>query len=82
MLGILVIASVNVINHAMLVSICIRKPVSRKRLVDKLAECSENIDEAKLSEVVLFEHINKCMFLHSLYCLGSNSLNSQHWGWC
>ena len=61
MLGILVIASVNVINHAMLVSICIRKPVSRKRLVDKLAECSENIDEAKLSEVVLFEHINKCV---------------------
>ena len=31
----------------------------RKRLADKLAkECSENIDEAKLTEIALFEHKN------------------------
>ena len=28
----------------------------RKRLVDKLVECNENIDEEKLSEIDLFEH--------------------------
>ena len=33
----------------------------RKRLVDKLVEeCNENIDEAKLTQIVLFEHKNKC----------------------
>ena len=31
-------------------------------MVDKLAEkCSENIDEAKLSEKTLFEHVNECV---------------------
>ena len=30
--------------------------------VDKLVkECSENIDEAKLSEIALFEHVNECV---------------------
>ena len=34
----------------------------RKKLVDKLVEeCGENIDEAKLTEIALFEHV-KCMF--------------------
>ena len=34
----------------------------RKRLVDKLVEeCSENIDEAKLTEIALFEHWNECV---------------------
>ena len=34
----------------------------RKRLVDKLVEeCSENIDEAKLTEVALFEHVDECV---------------------
>ena len=34
----------------------------RKRLVDKLLEeCSENIDEAKLTEIALFEHGNECV---------------------
>ena len=34
----------------------------RKRLVDKLAEeCTENIDETKLAEVALFEHVNECV---------------------
>ena len=33
----------------------------RKRLVDKLVEeCNENIYEAKLTEIALFEHKNKC----------------------
>ena len=34
----------------------------RKTLVDKLVEeCSEDTDEAKLSEVYLFEHITECV---------------------
>ena len=34
----------------------------RKRLVDKLVEeCSENIDEAKLTGIALFEHGNECV---------------------
>ena len=33
----------------------------RKTLVHKLVEeCTENIDEAKLSEIALFEHENEC----------------------
>ena len=55
----------------------------RKRLVDKLlGVCNENIDEAKLTEIALFEHKNECMLLHSFYCLGCNSINSQHWDQC
>ena len=35
---------------------------SRKRLADKLnEECTENIDEAKLAGVALFEHVNECV---------------------
>ena len=34
----------------------------RKRLVDKLTEeCTENIDETKLTGVALFEHVNECV---------------------
>ena len=34
----------------------------RKKLVDKLVEeCNENIDEAKLNEIALLEHKNKCV---------------------
>ena len=34
----------------------------RKRLVDKLVEeCTENIDEAKLTGIALFEHGNECV---------------------
>ena len=34
----------------------------RKRLVDKLVEeCGENIDEAKLAEIALCEHVNECI---------------------
>ena len=33
----------------------------RKWLGDKLVEeCSENIDEARLTEIALFEHVNEC----------------------
>ena len=34
----------------------------RKRLVDKLTEeCTEDIDEAKLTRIALFEHENECV---------------------
>ena len=34
----------------------------RKRLVDKLVEeCKENIDDAKLTEIALFERKDKCV---------------------
>ena len=40
----------------------------RKRLVDKLVEeCNENIDEAKLTEVGLFEHKNKCVCSYTVF---------------
>ena len=54
----------------------------RKRLVDKLVECNENIDEAKLTEIALFKHENECVCSCSFYCLGCNSINSQHWDRC
>ena len=52
-LGILVIVNWNVINHVML---NYENCKCRKSLVDKLVEeCNENIDEAKLTGVALFE---------------------------
>ena len=40
----------------------------RKRLVDKLVEeCNENIDEAKLTEVALFEHVNECICSYTVF---------------
>ena len=40
----------------------------RKRLVDKLVqECNENIEEAKLSEIALFEHKNECTCYYTLF---------------
>ena len=56
----------------------------RKQLVDKLVEeGGENIDEAKLTEIDLFEHVKwACMFLYNFYCLGCNSLNNLHWDRC
>ena len=40
----------------------------RKRLVDKLVEeCTENIDEAKLTEVALFEHVNECICSYTVF---------------
>ena len=42
----------------------------RKRLVDILVEeCNENIDEAKLTEIALFEHKNKCACYHAFIVL-------------
>ena len=39
----------------------------RKRLVDKLVEeCNENIDEAKLTEIGLFKHVNECLCSHTV----------------
>ena len=48
----------------------------RKRLVDKLVGCGENVDEAKLVGVTLFEHGNECLCFYSFYCLDCNSINS------
>ena len=40
----------------------------RKRLIDKLVEeCSENIDEAKLTEITLFEHKNGCVCYYPVF---------------
>ena len=40
----------------------------RKRLIDKLVEeCNENIDEAKLTEIALFEHENKCVRYYKVF---------------
>ena len=39
----------------------------RKRLVDRLVEeYAENIDEAKLTEVALFEHVNECVYSYTV----------------
>ena len=41
---------------------------SRKSLVDKLVEeFGENIDEAKLAEIVLFEHVNECICFYTFF---------------
>ena len=40
----------------------------RKRLVNKLVEeCNENINEAKLTEIALFEHKNKCVCSYTVF---------------
>ena len=40
----------------------------RKRLVDKLVEeCNENIDQAKLTKIALFEHKNKCVCSYTVF---------------
>ena len=56
----------------------------RKTLADKLVEeCTQSIDEAKLTEIALFEHGNECVCSYTFfYCLGCNSPNNLHWDWC
>ena len=40
----------------------------RKKLVDQLVEeCNENIDEAKLTEIALFEHKNECACYYTVF---------------
>ena len=40
----------------------------RKTLVDKLVEeCNENIDDAKLTEIALFEHKNECVCYYTVF---------------
>ena len=47
----------------------------RKKFLDKwVKECAENVEEAKMAEMALFEHRN--MFLHNLCCRGCNSLSN------
>ena len=40
----------------------------RKRLVDKLVEeCNENIEEAKLAEIALFEHVRESLCSYTVF---------------
>ena len=32
-----------------------------------MEECNENIDEAKLTEVALFEHVNECVCFYTFF---------------
>ena len=37
-------------------------------MVDKLIEeCGENIDEAKLTDIALFEHVNECLCFYAVF---------------
>ena len=47
----------------------------RKRLVDKLVdECSEKIDEAKLTKIALFDHENECVCSYTV-CIVSGVID-------
>ena len=62
MLGILVIVSVNggYLDY--------KNCKCRKKLVDKLVEeCSDNSDEAKLTEIALFEHKNESACYYTVF---------------
>ena len=57
-----------------------------KRLVDKLVEeCNENIDEAKLTEIALFEHKNECACYYTVFivlALIALAIINKHWDRC
>ena len=58
--AILVILSVNVINHVILVSLDYENCKCRKKLVDKLVEgYTENVEELKLAKITSAEDENK-----------------------
>ena len=69
---ILVIVSVNVMNHDVGEYLDYEKCKCKKKLVDKLVECSypeeytENTDEVKIVEMVLFEHGNECVCSYTI----------------
>ena len=58
----------------------------KKRLVDKLVEeCNENIDEAKLTEIALFEHKNECACYYTVFivlALIALAIINKHWDRC
>ena len=57
--GILVIVNMNVINHAILVSI-MKIVNTEKKLIDKLVdECTETVEEVKPAIITLAENENK-----------------------
>ena len=63
-LGILVIVSGNMICEYL----DYKSFKCKKRLVDKLlVECNENTDEAKLTEITLFEHKNECACYYKVF---------------
>ena len=52
----------------------------RKRLVDKLVEeCNENIDEAKLIGVALFEPGNECLCSYTICIVLGVIVINLHW---
>ena len=57
-----------------------------KKLVDKLVEeCNENIDEAKLTEIALFEHKNECACYYTVFivlALIALAIINKHWDRC
>ena len=67
--GIVVIVSVNVINHVILVNMYVNCKC-RKKVVDKLIEkCTENIDKAKIAGTALLERENECYVLSQFVLL-------------
>ena len=69
--GILVIVSVNAINHDVGEYLDYANCKCRKMLIDKLVEeCTENIDEVKIAKITLMESIeieNKCKCSCTIY---------------
>ena len=69
--GILVIVSVNAINHDVGEYLDYANCKCRKILIDKLVEeCTENIDEVKIAKITLMESTedeNKCKSLYAIY---------------
>ena len=92
--GILVIVSVNVINHAMFGEyLDYENCKCRKELVDKLFdECTEAVEEVKLAKITLAENENKCkcssctlhIVLFSIFFIiniGGISVYFDYWRW-
>ena len=79
--GILVIAGVNVINHAILENIWIIKIAGvGKKLADKLVEeCAETVEEVKIAKKMSLK-INVVLAYCKLCCF-QYSLQST-WNWC
>ena len=54
--------------------------------MDKLVEeCNENIDEAKLTEIALFEHKNECACYYTVFivlALIALAIINKHWDRC
>ena len=79
--GILVIVSVNVINHCDFGEyLDYENCKCRKKLVDNLVEeCTENVEEAKIAEIIFNgiefnQKYTEMQFLHTVHCVVFNNL--------